>query len=408
MQRDHYGLPKPTDPAPADALVERYLTGECLLDEQATMERWIAANPRPGLAWRTMRAEGMEEATGAHAHIDVEAAERQLIAAFGQHGVARRKSYPLDGIGTRRRHGSEYNPEAGAELGANPREQSAWVSRRFISVWHWSAVALIVAVVGVIGMYRVVPSLLHRDSALSVAQGVQYITTTGQQRAFTLSDGSRVTLAPQSRLQLDAEFGRASRLMTLDGEAYFEVVPDARAPFLIRTGKTTTRVLGTTFSVRRYTDEADVRVDVYSGRVAVSTNTPYRPSVILTAGVTGVVSDTTATTAVMEERSHPTWIDGQLVFHRAPLTAVLAGMTRWYGYEFHLADSSLLQKDLTVWISTESSREAFATLQLALNVDLSIDGKIVTLKPRRTAQHVAPLSRDSRNIFSPRIREVGR
>lgn len=400
MQRDYYSLPKPTDPAPADALVERYLAGECLLDEQAAMERWIAANPRPGLAWKTMRAEGMAESTGTHVHIDVKAAEQQLIAALDQPESSHRKLYPLDSFGTRRRHRSEYNPEGGVGAAMNPRRQPTRIYRRFVSTWHWSAVALVVAVAGVIGGYGVIPSLLKRDSVSSVAYGVQYITATGQQSVFILPDGSRVTLAPQTKLELNPEFGRASRLTTLDGEAYFEVAPDTRVPFLIHTGRMTTRVLGTAFSVRRYTEESEVRVDVYSGRVAVSTDTSYRSSVILTAGVVGIVSDTTATTAVMEERSRPAWIDGQLVFNKAPLETILAAMARWYGYEFYLMDSLLLEKDLTVWISTGSYQEAFATLQLALNADLSLNGNVVTLKPRSAAQNAAPLSNDLNNAFS--------
>jgi transmembrane sensor len=51
------------------------------------------------------------------------------------------------------------------------------------------------------------------------------------------------------------------RTVSLQGEAFFDVKPDAAHPFIINANGTEIRVLGTSFNVKAY-KEAPVRVDV--------------------------------------------------------------------------------------------------------------------------------------------------
>src|SRR5688572_7834909 len=50
-----------------------------------------------------------------------------------------------------------------------------------------------------------------------------YNTATAQSAAITLKDGTRVQLAPESRLTVPDEFGQAMRIVTLTGRATFNV-----------------------------------------------------------------------------------------------------------------------------------------------------------------------------------------
>ena len=96
-----------------------------------------------------------------------------------------------------------------------------------------------------------------------------YATAAGEREAVTLVDGTRVTLAPTSRLQLPADYGQAGREMTLEGEALFEVMHNAAHPFRVRSGRVVTEDIGTRFAVRAWDNGAAVQVAVVEGRVGV-------------------------------------------------------------------------------------------------------------------------------------------
>jgi transmembrane sensor len=55
----------------------------------------------------------------------------------------------------------------------------------------------------------------------------------------------------------------------LQGEAFFQVSKDKTRPFIIKTGKISTRVVGTSFNINAYADENTISVAVATGKVEV-------------------------------------------------------------------------------------------------------------------------------------------
>lgn len=88
-------------------------------------------------------------------------------------------------------------------------------------------------------------------------------------KMITLSDGSQVILEGNSSLQIGQEFGQNKREVYLNGEAFFQVTKNADKPFLVYSGKVVTKVLGTSFRIKAYEQDADVSVDVRTGKVTV-------------------------------------------------------------------------------------------------------------------------------------------
>ncbi|GAB3503780.1 FecR family protein [Emticicia fontis] len=93
------------------------------------------------------------------------------------------------------------------------------------------------------------------------------ISKTG--KTVTLSDGSRVILEGNSSLRIGQEFGQSKREVYLTGEAFFQVSKNADKPFLVYSGKVVTKVLGTSFRIKAYEQDADVSIDVRTGKVTV-------------------------------------------------------------------------------------------------------------------------------------------
>jgi len=236
-----------------------------------------------------------------------------------------------------------------------------------------------------------------------------YATATGQRATITLTDGTRVTLAPQSVLRVVPPLNGATRTVALVGEAYFEVHGKSDAPFVVRTGAVATRVLGTTFSVRYYITDPRVQVAVTTGKVVVSALTRQHPTITLTAGAVGAVTDSMAVLISVDSAAQYTaWTAGQLHFYRVPITDVLATLTRWYGYQFRLADPALSDHRLTAVLDTWSAASALGTIKLLLNVDLTFDANVVTLHPRRAGHAPAPDGRGSKNELTFPQTGVGR
>lgn len=84
-----------------------------------------------------------------------------------------------------------------------------------------------------------------------------------------LPDGSLVLLKKGSSISYKEEF-RNIRGVKLRGQAYFDVIKDSRQEFKVETENTTTRVLGTTFTVAEKEGTQDVKISLYTGRITVT------------------------------------------------------------------------------------------------------------------------------------------
>ncbi|QDK81034.1 DUF4974 domain-containing protein [Spirosoma sp. KCTC 42546] len=88
-----------------------------------------------------------------------------------------------------------------------------------------------------------------------------------------LPDGSQVTLHQGSQISFPRAFSTRQREVFLIGEAFFDVVRRPKQPFLVYTNQLTTKVLGTSFTVRAYANDKEAKVIVRTGKVSVF-NTP--------------------------------------------------------------------------------------------------------------------------------------
>ena len=78
--------------------------------------------------------------------------------------------------------------------------------------------------------------------------GHDFATGAGERRTIALADGTRITLAGSSAV--DVAFDQASRRVRLvRGEAFFDVVHKASLPFLVNAGPGRIADIGTAFSV---------------------------------------------------------------------------------------------------------------------------------------------------------------
>lgn len=90
-------------------------------------------------------------------------------------------------------------------------------------------------------------------------------------REIVLHDGSRVRLSPGSELSYPETFDSLSRIVYLEGEAFFEISRDTKRPFRVVSSDLITEVLGTSFTVSSFESSPEASVSVKSGKVSVLT-----------------------------------------------------------------------------------------------------------------------------------------
>jgi transmembrane sensor len=94
------------------------------------------------------------------------------------------------------------------------------------------------------------------------------VTRFKERKQVQLEDGTAIWMEPGSRLEYPEQFSKATREVTLRGEAFFEVAKNRERPFIIHTGTLSTRVVGTSFNIKAYTNSSQ-QVTVVSGIVTV-------------------------------------------------------------------------------------------------------------------------------------------
>lgn len=207
--------------------------------------------------------------------------------------------------------------------------------KRFI--WPGLAAALIIGLVtiGIISKY-----FLESNAALQYA-----ITKNAQHKKVQLPDGTLVWLGPSSKLEFPESFTGDTRQVKLEGEAFFEVTKDKAHPFIIQSGVLTTRVLGTSFTIKSFGAQKSIMVTVLTGKVGVTARQNNRPPVhvellpnqrvVYRQGNLQLKKEEFADAKkILEERA------GNYEFKGAPVAQVLEEARRQYGVEIDAADIS--------------------------------------------------------------------
>ncbi|SEW04204.1 FecR family protein [Chitinophaga sp. YR573] len=159
-----------------------------------------------------------------------------------------------------------------------------------------------------------------RMAVLTVPSGKDY--------TLQLSDGTEVQLNAATRLQFPFTFSGNTREVTIDGEAYLKIAPDAKKPFIVHLPNSTIQVLGTEFNVNTY-DSGSVKVALVKGSVRMQTNSD---SLLLRPGHMAVYHNgKDIQTAGFDAEELLAWRQGIYIFHAVAAEDMCRVVIRWYG-----------------------------------------------------------------------------
>lgn len=159
-------------------------------------------------------------------------------------------------------------------------------------------------------------------------------TAVGSQFKLILPDGTHLWINAGSSVRYPAAFADNERKIEVTGEVYLEVQPDKR-PFLVTTPLETVQVLGTSFNINAYNEEAYTLTTLLSGKISVINQN--KVTVTLQPGQQSLVKGTPTTNIPVKAADVEqvmAWKNGYFNFENERLEEVFRLLSRWYNVQF--------------------------------------------------------------------------
>lgn len=245
-------------------------------------------------------------------------------------------------------------------------------------MWNWISAAAIALIVAFASYYATM-----NWSSAEVSEFVEVITEVGERKMVTLPDGSTVRLDDLSKISYPIEFSETTRVVTLEGKAFFEIESDVGRPFSVFANEIEVKVLGTAFGVRAYNDDNEIAVVVERGSVSVVENSTDATEIEKLSPDEQITVDRDTRTfrfnRVAREDTNA-WKDGRLVFHDEPFGDVIRAVERRYNVKIDVADQTVYTQRITFKQNGDVLEDVLKILSLVVGLEFEIDGNRVSMK----------------------------
>lgn len=208
-------------------------------------------------------------------------------------------------------------------------ESGSGKRQRSLLFLRYAAAILLLPLIGAWGSYLYLSSETHQQEELALTE---CFVPNGERRQITLPDGSSVWLNANSLLVYESGFKGDKRLIYLNGEANFEVMPNPDKPFLVKTAHLTVEALGTTFCVNAYPDQKMTIATLEKGKIRVNTIGTKDTAVILSPNEQLTFHHQAAQLSLtkVDAKRILQWADGYLVFQGASFEQIAKAIERKY------------------------------------------------------------------------------
>jgi transmembrane sensor len=319
-----------------DGLINRYLTGNASENERIELENWISLSDKNSLYFRKLQSvweDSLKMKT--YQEIDTESSLKNVKKRIDFKQDNRLKVKPL------------------------------WIFIRIAAV-------LIVS----IGIYLITRQIDHAHKELKMTR----IESGNELKTVILPDSSVVSLNRNSRIEYSEDYGKQERRLKFDGEAYFEVKPDKLHPFVIETGLSETRVLGTAFNLRAVKGSKSVSIVVTHGLVEFSKKSVGNEhKVLLEKGEKAILNESIVK-GKNDDLNFLSWKTGIFIFNNEPLPKALEILSDYYHVQFKIQDSTMKAFTINGKYEKLSLKDLISILEMTLGFRVERSGETYILK----------------------------
>ena len=179
----------------------------------------------------------------------------------------------------------------------------------------------------------------------------------GKTLKIALPDGSSIWLNAGSSLSYPSQFsGKTREVILKEGQAFFDVKHMTDKPFIVHAKTLNITVLGTSFDVKAYHNDKDIKVTVKTGKVGVTMrDKPERPALMLLPAEQATIPEKT-TQIHVTEISKPAiapWKDNRMVFEDELLSEVFNALERKYKQHIIIEKADLSAEKISLTLDDQ-------------------------------------------------------
>ncbi len=210
----------------------------------------------------------------------------------------------------------------------------------------------------------------------------------GVKKQFQLPDGTLVYLNSGSQVLISSDYNVKGRNVKLMGEAYFLVKHNAKKPFAIHTDNLIIADIGTSFNVKAYPEEGQIKVAVESGIVKIEkSNFKLKPDTYvnsLTPNQQFVFDKASLrhTLNHIESNDISAWKQNKLRFESASFQDIAFQLQRWYNVSVSLKNTAGKNRRYTVSFNNEPVNNVLKVLRdlSGISYEISNNNIVINLK----------------------------
>lgn len=350
--------------APRAELIDRYLLGDCTAAERKQVDAWLSRFDDGAIAIRALRSmQSSVKGSMWDVESKLDELNRKIDADENANANANALSPAIAKI---------HDTHTSSPLFGRQKTQLRSSFLRAYQRSTWVTIA-----VGLSAVFCIAFGWQSRDHVLRSelsGRNLVYTTENGERARVTLPDGSAIILNVGSRLSVGADYAVGNRTVRLDGEAIFDVLPQAKSPFTVIAGPSTTRVLGTRFLVRYYASDTSATVVVQHGKVVVGTQ-------IVTANQEVNVNTDVSNVMHSAKMTRFSFSRNILEFDGIPLKDAIPDLNRWFDADVRLGDPTLGSRLLAGEYVTGSVANLAEMLRWTFDVKVVQEGHVLTIYP---------------------------
>ena len=221
---------------------------------------------------------------------------------------------------------------------------------------------------------------------------ITYIANPGTKSSVVLPDSSVVRLNGESKLIVPQAFDAKVRELFLSGEGYFEVRHHEDWPMVIHTAKdVSVKVLGTTFDLSAYENDANVKLTLIEGKVILTEEIAHiqhevKPHQEISIADRTENNETLQPVTEIKRadiKKNTGWVNGDLIFDNTPMPEVVKQLERWYGVNIHVVGDDILNYRFTATFTTESITRVRDRIKFSSMLEYEINGTEIYIRHGR-------------------------
>jgi transmembrane sensor len=224
----------------------------------------------------------------------------------------------------------------------------------------------------------------------------EIIVPLGEKAQIILSDGTHVWINSASKLRYPVLFGKDSRDVTLEGEAYFDVTKKHGKLFVVNTRDVKVNVLGTAFNVKCYPGDKRTQTIVVRGLVRVEDIHGNHRAMIVKPNEMATLQEKTGHAelgsntppAITINKVDPvnlvSWKDQMLVFTGESFEDLAVKMERWFNVHIKIDNDELkTQRYNGKFVHNETVYQVLEAIKLTTPITYQVNRDTISISKKQ-------------------------